>query len=118
MDNIVNFKSFKAENQAEAESSRFDELNEIAAGFANELLNDLQDVSGVSIDKVEGGPDIVYFVESLKSLVFASEGFFHPFQEYAKQFFDEVGVSIVEIDGGYNYVIGGKMADNTPSNDD
>jgi hypothetical protein len=97
--NVIDFKTFKNKN----EEDRIDDLIELVNSASNDFLNTLVVDYGVVIDDVKNAPQIVFFVESLRSLICASMNLEHPFQDDAQEFFDFMEMTVIPTETGYLY---------------
>lgn len=118
-DNVVDFTThwLKKQEQIESQESGLDDLHDICTVVANEALNSLRDDYGLDIQSIEYSPEIIFFFEAFKGLIMKCDGQWHPFQDFAQEFFDAQGIKIVEsADGGYHFVIDDED-DKEPAND-
>lgn len=113
-DNIVSFEKYIDKST----ESRYDELHDIGSYIADGILDNLWESHGVDIESIEGRPEIIFMVEAIKCVIMTAEGFDHPFQQAAQEFFDSVGIKVIQTENGYSYVFDEEIEDETvPAND-
>lgn len=119
-DNVVDFTKYLSQRE-ETEVEETDELENLhqwCTELCNEMLNSLNEDYNIDTREIEYSPEIIFFFEAFKGLMLKCSGHWHPFQDMAKDFFVEQGISIEESpDGNYKFVIKG-MLDNKPANDE
>lgn len=121
-DNIVDFASrLKAREKMneELQSTQMEELHQICGEVANETLNCLRDDYDIPIENIEYSPEIIFFFESFKALVFAAVGEWHPFQGFAAEFMETYKIKVVEQENGnYSFTVDeNAIKSENPAND-
>jgi hypothetical protein len=106
--NIVDFTTYwvtKKDSQESKEIQDIDDLHAITTELSNLVIDSLPDYD-IDISGIEFSPEIVFFFEAFKALIYKCEGLWHPFQDKANEFFEEQGITIEKKDDGtYHYVI-------------
>lgn len=117
--NVVDFTTHWLKRELTKEEMEKEEaldLHDICTLVANDAIDILHDEYDIDTESIEFSPEIVFFFESLKGLIMKAAGHWHPFQDFAADFFKANGISVELNDEGYHFVIAG---DNPaePSND-
>lgn len=120
--NVIDFTAKLLEKQDQidkAATDQFEDLSDICQDVANECLNSLREDFDLPIDEIEASPEIIFFFESLKGLIFKSMGQWHPFQEFAQDFFDMWNIKVVEKENGnYEFKMEGLDSESAPPAND
>lgn len=121
--NVIDFTDRLKKRQLtdkEIEDDELEDLHQISSIIANQVLDMLSEEYGIDTNELEMGPEVIFFFEAFKGLVLKSANHYHPFQDFAHDFFVTYGVKIEEQpDGNYNFVIGETLDEDPvgPAND-